>query len=77
MHVTYFLQKSSTPPAAIEAEIRPYMSFPGQALHKIGYDQIQELRKWLKQSSGDKFDLKGFILLACVGRIALESSEKR
>jgi uncharacterized protein (DUF885 family) len=59
--VTYFSENSSIAPGAIEAEVRRYMVFPGQATgYKIGMIKIQELRKMAETELGDKFDLKGF-----------------
>jgi uncharacterized protein (DUF885 family) len=59
--ITYFSENSSIAPGAIEAEVRRYMVFPGQATgYKIGMIKIQELRKMAETELGDKFDLKGF-----------------
>jgi uncharacterized protein (DUF885 family) len=59
--ITYFSENSSIAPGAIEAEVRRYMVFPGQATgYKIGMIKIQELRKMAETELGDNFDLKGF-----------------
>ncbi|MFT4855017.1 MAG: hypothetical protein ACI9UV_000297 [Algoriphagus sp.] len=59
--ITYFSENSSIAPGAIEAEVRRYMVFPGQATgYKIGMIKIQELRKMAETELGDKFNLKGF-----------------
>ena len=59
--ITYFSENSSIAPGAIEAEVRRYMVFPGQATgYKIGMIKIQELRKMAETELEDKFDLKGF-----------------
>jgi uncharacterized protein (DUF885 family) len=59
--ITYFSENSSIAPGAIEAEVRRYMVFPGQATgYKIGMIKIQELRKMAETELGNNFDLKGF-----------------
>lgn len=59
--IKYFSENSSIAPGAIQAEVRRYMVFPGQATgYKIGMIKIQELRKMAETELGDKFDLKGF-----------------
>lgn len=59
--VKYFMDNSPTPQAAIEAEIRRYFVWPGQATaYKIGMIKIQELRALAQKELGDKFTMAGF-----------------
>ena len=59
--VTYFMDNSPTPRAAIESEIRRYFVWPGQATaYKIGMIKIQELRALAQKELGDKFTMAGF-----------------
>lgn len=57
----YFMDNSSTPEAALRAEIRRYFVWPGQATaYKIGMIKIQELRAMAQKELGDKFTMAGF-----------------
>ncbi|GHA79176.1 DUF885 domain-containing protein [Cognatilysobacter bugurensis] len=59
--VDYFAQNSSIPRPAIEAEVRRYITWPGQATgYKIGMIKIQELRRKAEAELGDRFDIRGF-----------------
>jgi uncharacterized protein (DUF885 family) len=57
----YFMDNSSTPEAALRAEIRRYFVWPGQATaYKIGMIKIQELRALAQKELGAKFTMAGF-----------------
>lgn len=57
----FFMDNSSTPEAALRAEIRRYFVWPGQATaYKIGMIKIQELRAMAQQELGPKFTMAGF-----------------
>ena len=57
----YFMDNSSTPEAALRAEIRRYFVWPGQATaYKIGMIKIQELRAMAEKELGPKFTMAGF-----------------
>jgi uncharacterized protein (DUF885 family) len=59
--VAYMSENSSIPQAAVEAEIRRYITWPGQATgYKIGMIRIQELRAKAEAQLGDDFDIRGF-----------------
>ena len=59
--IAYFSENSSIAPGAIQAEVRRYMVFPGQATgYKIGMLKIQELRKFAETELGEKFDIRRF-----------------
>ena len=59
--VTYFLENSSIPEAAVRSEVRRYLVNPGQATsYKIGMIKILELRARAKEQLGDKFDIRAF-----------------
>ena len=59
--VAYFSENSSIPLPAIEAEVRRYITWPGQATsYKIGMIKIQELRARAEAALGPKFDIRGF-----------------
>ena len=59
--IAYFSENSSIAPGAIQAEVRRYMVFPGQATgYKIGMLKIQELRKLAETELGEKFDIRRF-----------------
>ena len=54
-------ENSSIPKQAVEAEIRRYITWPGQATaYKIGMIKIQELRAKAEAELGDDFDIRGF-----------------
>ena len=59
--VDYMAANSSIPLPAIEAEVRRYITWPGQATsYKIGMLKIQELRRKAESELGDRFDIRGF-----------------
>ena len=59
--VEYFARNSSIPLPAIEAEVRRYITWPGQATsYKIGMIKIQELRARAEKELGDDFDIRRF-----------------
>ncbi len=59
--VDYMAANSSIPLPAIEAEVRRYITWPGQATsYKIGMLKIQELRREAEAELGDRFDIRGF-----------------
>lgn len=59
--VDYMAANSSIPLPAIEAEVRRYITWPGQATsYKIGMLKIQELRRNAEAELGDRFDIRGF-----------------
>ena len=59
--VAFFAENSSIPQEAIEAEVRRYITWPGQATsYKIGMIKIQELRAKAEKELGDDFDIRGF-----------------
>ena len=59
--VAFMSENSSIPKQAVEAEIRRYITWPGQATaYKIGMIKIQELRAKAETELGDDFDIRGF-----------------
>ncbi|MBS7456866.1 DUF885 domain-containing protein [Coralloluteibacterium stylophorae] len=59
--VAYFEENSSVPREAIEAEVRRYITWPGQATaYKIGMIRIQELRAKAEAELGNDFDIRRF-----------------
>ncbi|WP_441005057.1 DUF885 domain-containing protein, partial [Novilysobacter viscosus] len=59
--VAYMSENSSIPQAAVEAEIRRYITWPGQATsYKIGMIKIQQLRAKAEAELGEDFDIRGF-----------------
>lgn len=59
--VAYMSENSSIPQAAVEAEIRRYITWPGQATgYKIGMIKIQQLREKAETELGEDFDIRGF-----------------
>jgi uncharacterized protein (DUF885 family) len=59
--VAYMKENSSIPEQAIQAEIRRYITWPGQATsYKIGMIRIQQLRAKAEAELGDDFDIRGF-----------------
>ncbi|MBA2238905.1 MAG: DUF885 domain-containing protein [Lysobacter sp.] len=59
--VAYMAENSAIPPPAIRAEIRRYITWPGQATgYKIGMLKIQQLRARAESELGENFDIRGF-----------------
>lgn len=59
--VAYFSENSSIPLPAIKAEVRRYITWPGQATgYKIGMLKIQELRAKAEAELGEDFDIRDF-----------------
>lgn len=59
--IAYAAANSSHSRSSIEAEVRRYITWPGQATgYKIGMLKIQELRKKAETELGDRFDIRGF-----------------
>lgn len=59
--VDYMAANSSIPLPAVEAEVRRYITWPGQATsYKIGMLKIQELRRKAEAELGERFDIRGF-----------------
>ncbi len=59
--VAYFSENSSIPLPSIQAEVRRYITWPGQATsYKIGMIKIQELRAKAEAELGEDFDIRGF-----------------
>jgi len=59
--VDYFSNNSSIPLEAIQAEVRRYITWPGQATaYKIGMIRIQQLRARAEKQLGADFDIRGF-----------------
>jgi uncharacterized protein (DUF885 family) len=59
--VTYFLENSAQPEAAIRSEVRRYIVMPGQATsYKIGMIRIQRMRDKARAELGDRFSYPAF-----------------
>ncbi len=59
--VAYMFDNSSIPLQAIQAEVRRYITWPGQATgYKVGMIRIQALRAKAEAELGDGFDIRGF-----------------
>ncbi|MGY0799956.1 DUF885 domain-containing protein [Lysobacter sp. A286] len=59
--VAFFAENSSIPLEAVQAEVRRYITWPGQATsYKIGMIKIQELRAKAEAELGEDFDIRGF-----------------
>ncbi|HSM11656.1 MAG TPA: DUF885 domain-containing protein [Lysobacter sp.] len=59
--VAYMAQNSAIPLPAIQAEVRRYITWPGQAAgYKIGMLKIQQLRAKAEAELGEDFDIRGF-----------------
>lgn len=77
--IDYFAANSSTPLAAITAEVQRYFVLPGQATaYKTGMLKIMELRELAEDELGDEFDIRDFhdVILGG-GSLPLEILEKR
>ena len=59
--VAFFSENSSIPLEAVQAEVRRYITWPGQATsYKIGMIRIQELRAKAEAELGEDFDIRRF-----------------
>lgn len=59
--VDYFLDNTPMPEAAVRAEVRRYLVWPGQATgYKIGMMRIQQLRRAAEAALGERFDIRAF-----------------
>ncbi|MBA3486283.1 MAG: DUF885 domain-containing protein [Lysobacter sp.] len=59
--VAYMSENSAIPLPAIQAEVRRYITWPGQATgYKIGMLKIQQLRAKAESELGEDFDIRGF-----------------
>jgi uncharacterized protein (DUF885 family) len=59
--IAYFKENTSLGDAAIKAEVRRYIVWPGQATaYKIGMMKILELRGYAEQTLGEDFDIRDF-----------------
>lgn len=59
--VEYFLANSPQPEGAVRAEVRRYLTNPGQATaYKIGMMKIQDLRERAQERLGPSFDIREF-----------------
>ena len=59
--IAYFKENSAISDAAIKAEVRRYIVWPGQATaYKIGMMKILDLRAYAKAELGDEFDIRDF-----------------
>ena len=59
--VDYLIKTGRRPPNQARAEVRRYITLPGQATgYKIGMLKIMELRHKAEQALGPKFDIKAF-----------------
>jgi uncharacterized protein (DUF885 family) len=59
--VAFFSENSSIPLEAINAEVRRYITWPGQATsYKIGMIKMQALRAKAEKELGDDFDIRRF-----------------
>ncbi|GAA4858562.1 DUF885 domain-containing protein [Luteimonas vadosa] len=57
----YMAANSSIPNEAIQAEVRRYITWPGQATaYKVGMIKIQQLRAKAERELGADFDIRGF-----------------
>jgi uncharacterized protein (DUF885 family) len=77
--VQYFLENSPQAEGAVRAEVRRYMTWPGQATgYMIGYLRIMELRHKAERELGPKFDIRGFHdLLLGHGQMPLNLLERQ
>ncbi len=59
--IDYFLANSAAPEPQARAEVRRYITWPGQATgYKIGMLKIQELRRRAEAELGNQFDIRAF-----------------
>ena len=59
--IAYFKENSALADGAIEAEVRRYFVWPGQATaYKVGMLKILELRAYSRQALGESFDIREF-----------------
>ncbi|MDQ3495619.1 MAG: DUF885 domain-containing protein [Pseudomonadota bacterium] len=59
--VAYMSENSSIPLQAVQAEVRRYITWPGQATsYKVGMIKIQQLRAKAEAELGERFDIRGF-----------------
>lgn len=77
--VAYMVREGSTPPQQARAEVRRYITNPGQATsYKVGMLKIVELRRRAEQALGDRFDIRAFHeLLVGSGAQPLDILERR
>jgi uncharacterized protein (DUF885 family) len=77
--VDYMVKTGRASPDQARAEVRRYITLPGQATgYKIGMLKIMELRHRAEQKLGPKFDIKGFHdLLIGSGSLPLSILERR
>jgi uncharacterized protein (DUF885 family) len=77
--IQYFKENSPQADGAIRAEVRRYMTQPGQATgYLIGYLKIMELRHKAERELGPKFDIRAFHdLLMARGQMPLEILARR
>lgn len=59
--IAYFARTTAFPKATVRAEVRRYITWPGQATaYKIGMLEIQGMRRKAEAELGDRFDIRGF-----------------
>jgi uncharacterized protein (DUF885 family) len=77
--VAYLIEKGRQSPEGARAEVRRYITLPGQATgYKIGMLKIMELRQRAETQLGARFDIKGFHdLLIASGSQPLSILERR
>ena len=77
--VAYMINTGHQSPESARAEVRRYITLPGQATgYKIGMLKIMELRQQAEAALGPKFDIKGFHdLLIASGSQPLPILERR
>jgi uncharacterized protein (DUF885 family) len=77
--VAYMIATGRASPDQARAEVRRYITLPGQATgYKIGMLTIMELRRKAESELGPKFDIKGFHdLLIGSGSLPLSILERQ